>query len=101
LLDYLALKRILAFRMNTGAVKFGTRFVRFGLPGMADILAFPKREADQLGDGGSIPLWIEAKAPSGRQSHEQHMFQQIVEADGHKYLLCRDSRELEEFLETL
>lgn len=92
LLDLLAAKRILAFRMNTGAIKFGERFVRFGTVGMADILAFPKL------NGFPSPLWIEAKGPDGRQSHEQKMFQQVVESDLHDYLLCNDSVALEEHL---
>jgi hypothetical protein len=42
ILQYLAARRILAWRMNTGAVKTETRFFRFGSPGMADILAAPQ-----------------------------------------------------------
>ena len=41
ILDWLAAKHILAFRMNTGALKIDKRYVKFGVKGMADILAFP------------------------------------------------------------
>lgn len=45
ILEYLAARHILGFRMNTGAMKGEykgkQRFMRFGVAGMADILAFP------------------------------------------------------------
>lgn len=37
-LEYLKLKNIFCFRNNTGAVKVGRRFVRFGCTGSSDIL---------------------------------------------------------------
>ena len=43
-MDYLAAKGILAFRMNTGAMKLEKRFVRSGVPGMADVLACPESD---------------------------------------------------------
>lgn len=91
-LDLLAVYRIFAIRLNTGA--FGgvhngkRRFVRFGRPGMADVLATP----------GSRVLWLEVKNANGRQSPEQKFFQQEVEAAGHSYLLVRDVAELERWL---
>lgn len=82
-LDLLAAERVLAFRMNTGAVAAGTRFFRFGVPGMSDILAFPQ--------GPHPVLWIEAKSMKGRQTPEQKSFQKLVELHGHSYLLARSS----------
>ena len=87
-LDFLMAVQILSFRMNTGVAKFGPRTVRFGVPGMADILAFP----------GSRVLWIECKAKDGRQSFEQKMFQKIVEAAGHGYLLARSIDDVRDWL---
>lgn len=83
ILDWLAAKRIMAFRMNTGAVKTDKRFFRFGVPGMADILAFP-----DYGDTSGV-MWIEVKAGT-KQSELQKSFQQQVEAAGHRYILARD-----------
>ena len=51
IMDYLAAEHILAFRQNTGQAKMGERFVRFGVKGMADILAF-KNVGTQFEDGG-------------------------------------------------
>lgn len=104
ILDWLAAKHILAFRMNTGAVETGKRFFRFGVPGMADILAFPL----QMPVGGMVcefgkrpefkrayvhdrfVVWIEVKTATGRQSELQRSFQKQVEDAGHRYILARD-----------
>lgn len=37
-LEYLRLRGIYCWRNNTGAVKNGNRFIRFGFPGSSDIL---------------------------------------------------------------
>ena len=98
ILQWLAAEHILAFRMQVGAVKLDNRFVRFGTPGMADILAFPKLKST---DGLHVvlmtficPLWIECKAENGKQSELQKSFQAQVEREGHRYLVIRDLQEL-------
>ena len=78
-LDLLAARRILAFRLNTGAMKIGRRFMRFGVPGMSDVVAFPS---------GGV-LWIECKSTCGVQSDLQRSFQAQVESAGHKYVIAR------------
>jgi len=83
ILDWLAAKRILAFRMNSGAVKTDKRFFRFGVAGMADILAFPEEWQ------AITPTWIEVKAAKGRQSEFQKSFQRQVEEAGHRYILAK------------
>ncbi len=88
---------ILAFRMNTGAMG-GTHkgkpwYVRFGFPGMADVLAFPIRTHHHL-VRCPIPLWIEFKRPGQKQSPDQEHFQFIVEQAGHSYLLARSASEV-------
>jgi len=98
ILDLLAAKGILAFRQNTGAMSGSYKgkkwFMRFGVPGMADILAFQKRpsndvychkEADRI-----TPMWIECKAPKGKQSELQKSFQAQVEVHGHRYIVAHD-----------
>lgn len=101
-MELLAAERIFAIRMNTGAFKDGKRFVRFGLKGMADILAFPKL-LNYVGLGFArvitiVPLWVECKAPKGKQSPEQKSFQEQVEAHGHSYLVARSSDDVMEWL---
>ncbi len=104
-LDWLAAKHIFALRMNSGVLKGASgRPVTFGVPGMADILAFRKRRSGFLenpaipGDYTTeriIPTWIELKAPKGKQSDLQKSFQAKVESEGMRYLLIRSLDELE------
>jgi hypothetical protein len=95
ILDLLAAKRILAFRMNTGAMSgehMGkTWFMRFGSPGMADVLAFPSQHYEHCGAGFDeiTPLWIEVKTAKGKQSDLQRSFQQLVEEHSHRYIVVR------------
>lgn len=92
ILGLLAAEHVLAFRLNVGAMRVGRRFVRFGVPGMADVISFPR---------GRV-LWIEAKAPeNGRQSAEQISFQQQVESVGHSYIVARSSDDVLAFLRTM
>jgi hypothetical protein len=84
ILDYLAARHILAFRMNTGAVNVENRVIRFGIRGMADILAFP------LGrNGRQRTLWIEVKTEKGKQPPYQKSFEEQVVAAGHTYIIAR------------
>jgi hypothetical protein len=107
IMDYLAARRVLAFRMNTGAVsaeyKGKTRFMRFGVPGMADILAFTRRwpcliVPDKHQDNPIIPTWIEVKTAKGKQSELQKSFQAQVEAEGHRYAVVRSIDDVEALL---
>ena len=93
ILNYLAATRVLAFRMNTGMAKMGGRIVRFGVPGMADIVAYPTCCA--------IPavVWIECKATDGRQSELQKSFQKQVEQAGHVYVLAKSLEDVKGVLE--
>jgi len=85
-LDYLAAKHTFAFRLNTAAIKTEKRFFRsHGLGrGAADILAIISKNS-----AGFLPVWIECKSRSGRQSAEQKSFQAQVESLGHAYVLAR------------
>jgi hypothetical protein len=98
-MDYLAANHIFAFRMQVGAAKIDKRFVRFGVPGCADILAFPIRcgcpEWCPKCDNHQRVVWIECKAPNGKQSALQKSFQEQVEAQGHRYILARSISDLE------
>lgn len=88
ILGWLAAEHILAFRNNSGAMKLENRFVRFGVPGMADIVAYPY----------AAVVWIECKSSTGKQSELQRSFQRQVEAVGHGYVLARSVDDVEEAL---
>lgn len=100
ILDWLAVRHILAFRMNTGAMSAEhngkKRFMRFGTPGMADVLAFP--HVEQAGRWTAIPCWIECKAEKGKQSPLQNSFQKQVEDDGHWYIVARSTEDVQALL---
>ena len=102
-LDYLAAEHILAFRMNVLAMPTGDgkRFIKAGVPGMSDILAF---HGGTMQDGYApysmpiVPIWIELKAPKGKQSELQASFQQQVEEHGHRYVLAYSLEDVKEAL---
>jgi len=56
-------------RMNSGAVRMGSRFVRFGWPGCPDMLG-------QMKDGR--PLEVEVKGPTGRLRPAQDAFLESI-----------------------
>ena len=95
ILEWLAAKHIFSLRMNTGAMtseyRGKKRFMRFGEPGQADILAFVSRHYEHCGAGFDEikPTWIEVKAEKGKQSDLQKSFQAKVESEGHMYILAR------------
>ncbi len=78
ILDHLAHKRVFCWRSNTGAMKKGKHFVRFGVKGVPDILGCYKGRM----------LGIECKADFKEQSQAQHQFQVDLEAAGGLYILC-------------
>lgn len=60
-------------RINTGAIKYENRFIRFGMPGFSDIIG-------QLKDGRLLA--IEVKASNGKATPEQQAFITKVNAAG-------------------
>jgi len=92
--DYLQLLenqgRLVYIKNNSGAIpvqgKFGRqRFVRFGKKGSSDFLAFMN----------GYTLFLEVKAPKGRQSKFQKAFQQMVEGQGFEYHIVYSVDEVE------
>lgn len=73
--------RIVLWRQNTGAARIGKRFVRFGLPGQADLQGV-------IAPSGRA-LFIECKSARGVQSDAQKTFQRFVEKHGGLYVLAR------------
>jgi hypothetical protein len=97
-LDYLAVKRIFAMRMNSGAVQDRRGIpVRMHESGTADVMAVQQCEGYGAYEGTTKHRiwWIECKAPNGKQSPLQKDFQEKVEAEGHRYILAFGIDDLE------
>jgi hypothetical protein len=82
--------RIALWRQNTGAARIGSRFVRFGLKGAADLQGL-------IAPGGRA-LFVEVKSPTGQQSKEQIAFQRLIEKHGGIYVLARSVWDVERAL---
>jgi hypothetical protein len=71
----------LAFRMQSGQIPIGKRWIHLCKEGTADILLFPR-------SGGIV--WVETKDPEGKthkaRKMAQEAFRDRVEALGHRYL---------------
>ncbi len=72
-------------RMNSGAARIGSRFVRFGFRGCPDVLG-------QLKDGRL--LGVEVKGPTGRLRPEQELFLERVRGAGGVAFMARDCRDV-------
>ena len=72
-------------RMNSGAVKIGSRFVRFGWKGCPDVLG-------QLNDGRL--LGVEVKAKKGKLRPEQTLFLERIRRAGGVAFMARDCRDV-------
>jgi hypothetical protein len=79
------------YRRNVGAFKNKDRFVRFGLPGMADIGGIHIGKA----------IEIEVKTFKGKQSEEQKNWQKAVENAGGIYILSYDEETAIEIIKNL
>lgn len=76
------------FRMNTGAVQDGNRFIRYGLPGQPDIFLILNGRF----------IGIEVKTKTGRQSEAQKNWQRNCEHAGGIYILARSVEDVIERL---
>ena len=93
-LEWLAVNGILAYRMQTGALKMEGRLIRFGVMGMADIVAFPHFKGERY----PRVLWIEMKSSTGRQSKLQKSFADQVREAGLFYVVARCIDDVENYL---
>src|ERR1035437_810250 len=89
ILDWLELKHIFHYRNNTGSIKIGNRFVRFGIPGAPDIVA--------VVDG--LFVGIEVKRLGEGQSDKQIAFERDIRAAGAEYILAYDLEDVRRDLE--
>ncbi|MBK9238523.1 MAG: VRR-NUC domain-containing protein [Rhodoferax sp.] len=72
-------------RMNSGATRIGTRWVKFGFVGCPDVLG-------QLRDGRL--LGVEVKSPTGRLRPEQTIFLDRIRGAGGVAFVARDLRDV-------
>lgn len=94
-LDYLAWKRIFAYRNNSGAFageyKGRKRFIRFSAVGSLDIIC--------VVDG--LYVGLELKAPRGKQSDRQQAFQHQLEEAGGVFVLAHSLEDVIRALEDI
>jgi hypothetical protein len=88
ILDWLKLKRIFHYRQNSGGIKKGSRFVKFGAPGAPDIICVIK----------GAYVGIEVKRVNGMQSRQQFCFQKSLEKAGGYYYLVQSLDDVMEVL---
>ena len=99
-LDLLTLLRVKHYRNNTGAVAVAAtatsrrRYVRFGVPGMPDVVAVGPRGGRHAGKF----IGIEVKAPGGRLRPEQAAVIDNLRADEALAFVVRSAAELHEAL---
>ena len=79
------MSRLRIWRANTGVAQIGKRFVRFGIPGQADLTGI-------LPDGRRLE--VEVKSATGRQTRDQKSFQRMIEKFNGVYVLARSVEEL-------
>lgn len=72
-------------RMNSGATRIGTRWVKFGFKGCPDVLG-------QLRDGRI--LGVEVKGPTGKLRPEQAVFLERINGAGGVAFVARDLRDV-------
>jgi hypothetical protein len=99
ILQLLHAHRIPAWRMNTGAMKVGTRFLRFGVTGMSDIIGVMPVTLDCTYDASGRTLTrtsfrgsflaIEVKSATGKTTPAQDDFLARVNAAGGKGFVAR------------
>jgi hypothetical protein len=100
IMDYLQAIGVVAWRMNTGAVQIEKRFIQFSIPGFSDILAIPTVRGQFKGIPVSwtMPLFIEVKTPTGRQSNVQMSFERQVKDAGADYQIWRSVDDAQEWM---
>ena len=105
-LDFLAAERIWHERRNNVPVMVPAgngrmRPIKVAQNGTADIMATPFLnciESELRYEHEIVPLWIECKSDSGKQSQAQIDFEKQVKAAGHQYIVVRSSDELKRWL---
>ena len=87
-LKYLEVLQIYHWRNNTGALKIGRRFIRFGFPGSSDILGI-------LPDGRFLAIECK-REKGGRLSEAQKDFISRINSNGGVAMCVHSLEELQE-----
>jgi hypothetical protein len=88
ILEYLSLRGIWAYRVNTGALRDSTgRPVFFGVKGHPDIVARLKPRRGSNGSGRVV--WIEAKSSKGVLSENQKEWQKKSDTYGDVFIVAK------------
>jgi hypothetical protein len=85
ILHYLTLRKVWHRRLNSGAAMLNGhggkgQFVRYGAPGLPDILARTQ--------SGTV-IWIECKSPTGKLSEDQRKWKDDMERFGDTFIVAR------------
>lgn len=80
------------WRVNTGALKVGSRFVRFGLPGIPDFSGFSFKTGRAMA--------IEAKSAKGSLTPDQRAYAALATRSGILYGVVRSYEDCVELLKT-
>lgn len=89
IMQYLAAKKIFAWRQNTGAIKVEDRLIRFGVLGCSDIIGL-------LPNGKMFA--IEAKSSKGRLSLAQKSFLDAISKNGGIAIVAKKLEDIEELI---
>lgn len=84
ILDYLTAHNVWWRRFNSGCAKMGGRFVRFGTPGLPDIMARTKNSI----------MWIEVKQPGKYLTPDQRRWKEESEAFGDVFITARSVKDV-------
>lgn len=79
------------WRQNTGAVRRGNRYIKFGFPGISDIIGWTPN--------GQF-LAVECKRPGAVPSNEQRVFLELVKQSGGVAILAYDVEDIEQWRRT-
>ena len=86
-LDYLKKIGIFCWRNSTGSFNLGDRFIKFSMPGAADIIGL-------LSNGKFLAVECKRRE-GGKQTVDQKLFQHRIEHSNGIYLLVRSAAELD------
>lgn len=76
---------VFVWRQNTGAFKVHDRFIRFGIPGQADVTGIVRGKR----------LEIECKSQKGKQSPEQRLFEKRITEHGGFYYIVQQLEDVD------
>ena len=103
-IDLIAVCGGFAWRQNTGAGRMASgRFMRFGEPGVADVIGVLRRTKRSPLEPADLGVFIavECKGPNTRQSPAQRAWQREIEQRDGVYVLARTLKDLEDRLKEL